>query len=238
MTSEVVFLVDVDNTLLDNDRIVADLRRHLEDEFGGTPAQRYWMIFEQLRSELGYVDYLGALQRYRSEFEDAGPAAHRLLLMSGFLIDYPFRERLFPRALEVIAHLRAWGPTVILSDGDAVFQPRKVLRSGLWNAVGGQVLICVHKEQMLDAVRRHFPARHYVMVDDKLWILAAMKAAWGRRLTTVFARQGHYAFDPAIVARSPAPDITVGQVGDLADFELATLLAAAAVAAPANQEKS
>lgn len=238
MSHEVVFLLDVDNTMLDNDRIVADLRRHLEDEFGAISAQRYWAIFEQLRSELGYVDYLGALQRYRSEFEGSGPAEHRLLLLSGFLIDYPFRERLFPRALEVISHLRAWGPTVILSDGDVVFQPRKVLRSGLWDAVGGQVLIYVHKEQMLEAVQHHFPAQRYVMVDDKLWILAAMKAAWGDRLTTVFPRQGHYAFDPAIVASSPAPDITLRHVGDLADFELATLLAASAAAAPANQENS
>jgi FMN phosphatase YigB (HAD superfamily) len=225
MTADVVFLLDVDNTLLDNDSIILDLRGHLEREFGMASAERYWAIFEQRRSELGYADYLGALQRYRSDVEaDGGPDAQRLLLMSRFLIDYPFADRLYPGALGAVAHLSRFGPTVILSDGDVVFQPRKVQRSGLWDAVDGRVLIYVHKEQMLQAVQRCYPARHYVMVDDKLRILAAMKAAWRERLTTVFPRQGHYAFDPAIIASYPPADIAVEHVGELATFDLAKLL--------------
>jgi FMN phosphatase YigB (HAD superfamily) len=228
MTAEVVFLLDVDNTLLDNDQIVTDLRRHLEREFGLASANRYWVIFEELRSELGYADYLGALQRYRGDTEiGGGPDAQRLLLMSSFLIDYPFARRLYPGALDVVARLGRYGPTVILSDGDVVFQPIKVQRSGLWDAVGGRVLVYLHKEHMLATVQRHHPARHYVMVDDKLRILAAMKEAWGERLTTVFPRQGHYAFDPANIARYPAADFSVERIGDLADFDVARLLGTA-----------
>jgi FMN phosphatase YigB (HAD superfamily) len=201
MTSpqDVVFLLDVDNTLLDNDRVIADLRGHLEREFGTASAARYWAIFEELRSELGYAD-LGALQRYRLDAELGQGSDLRLLQMSAFLIDYPFADRLYPRALEVIERLSSFGPTVILSDGDVVFQPHKVRRSGLWSAVPGRVLIYIHKEQMLDSMQRHHPARHYVMVDDKLRILAAMKVAMQSGLTTVFPRQGHYALDPEVVA--------------------------------------
>ncbi|MBA3591127.1 HAD family hydrolase [Methylibium sp.] len=224
MTNDVVFLLDVDNTLLDNDRIIVDLRRHLEREFGAVSAERYWAIFEQLRSELGYADYLGALQRYRSHAAGDGPDEQRLLLMSSFLVDYPFAERVYPRALAAIDRLGSFGPTVILSDGDVVFQPRKVQRSGLWDAVCGRVLIYIHKEQMLDAVQRHYPARHYVIVDDKLRILAAMKDVLQERLTTVFPRQGHYAFDPVSIAQYPAADFTVEHIGDLADFDVAKLL--------------
>ena len=223
--ADVVFLLDVDNTLLDNDRIIADLRGHLDAAFGVASSARYWLAFEALRAELGYADYLGALQRYRADTERGGSDDEQLLLMSGFLIDYPFVERLYPRALEVIAHLSRFGPTVILSDGDVVFQPRKVQRSGLWDAVGGRVLIYVHKEQMLDAVQRHHPARHYVMVDDKPRLLAAMKAVLGNRLTTVFPRQGHYALDPANASLYPAADITVERIGDLVDLDAAALLA-------------
>ena len=213
---EVVFLLDCDNTLLDNDRVQLDLKEHLANEFGPENRDRYWRILEALRSELGYVDYLGALQRYRlGAMNDP-----RVLMMSAFLVDYPFADRLYPRALEVIAHLGRWGPTVILSDGDVVFQPRKVARSGLWNAVEGRVLIYIHKEQMLDDVARRYPARHYVMVDDKLHILAAMKAIWHDRLTTVFPRQGHYAFDPKILSANPAADLTVERIGDLLDHDL------------------
>jgi FMN phosphatase YigB (HAD superfamily) len=215
---DVVFLLDVDNTLVDNDAVVADLRRHLVQAFGADCAERYWTIYEELREELGYADYLGALQRYRSVVEDSGAGDHRLLLMSGFLVDYPFRERLYPRALEVVHHLGRVGPTVILSHGDVVFQPRKVQRSGLWDAVEGRVLIYVHKERMLDAVQRHYPARHYVIVDDKLRVLAAMKAQLGERLTTVFPRQGHYALDAANVAKYPPADHSVEEIGALADI--------------------
>ncbi len=222
--ADVVFLLDVDNTLLDNDRIIADLRRHLEQAFGVASADRYWVIFEQLRSELGYVDYLGALQRYRNRIEHSGDGDHRLLQMSSFLIDYPFAERLYPGALEVIGRLSGFGPTVIVSDGDVVFQPRKVLRSGLWDAVQGRVLIYVHKEQMLDQIQHLHPARRYVMVDDKQRLLTAMKEVMGDRLLTVFPRQGHYALDPANIARYPHADCTVDAIGDLLTFDIGSLL--------------
>jgi FMN phosphatase YigB (HAD superfamily) len=217
---KVVFLLDVDNTLLDNDHIQTDLRNHLEREFGPESLDRYWATFETLRAELGHADYLGALQRYRlGDLNDP-----RLLLMSSFLVDYPFLERLYPGALDVIKHLRAWGPTVILSDGDVVFQPRKVQRSGLWDAVEGRVLIYIHKEQMLDTVVQRYPAGHYVMVDDKLRILAAMKAALGNELTTIFPRQGHYALDAKIVTAYPPADITVERIGELLYYGLPALL--------------
>ena len=218
----VAFLLDVDNTLIDNDRIQGDLRRYLADEFGPASRDRYWAIFEELRAELGYADYLGALQRYRlTTMTDP-----RLLLISSFLVDYPFADRLYPDALAAIAHLRAWGPTIIVSDGDVVFQPRKVQRSGLWAAVEGRVLIYIHKERMLDDVEERYPAKHYVMVEDKLRILAAMRVHWKERLTTVFARQGHYALDPSIVASHPTPDVVLERIGDLARCELRTLVPA------------
>jgi FMN phosphatase YigB (HAD superfamily) len=214
--SDVVFLLDVDNTLLDNDRVQEDLRNHLASEFGPDNRDRYWEIFEALRAELGYADYLGALQRYRlGAMKDP-----RLLQMSTFLVDYPFAERLYPRALEVLEELRRSGPTVILSDGDVVFQPRKVQRSGLWRAVEGRVLIYIHKERMLDDVMQRYPARRYVMVDDKLRILAAMKATLGPRLTTVFPRQGHYALDAQNLAEYGPADVTVERIGDLLDRDL------------------
>jgi FMN phosphatase YigB (HAD superfamily) len=216
----VVFLLDVDNTLLDNDYIEADLKRHLEREFGSQCRQRYWEIFEELRAELGYADYLGALQRYRlGALNDP-----RLLLMSSFLVDYPFVQRLYPRALDVVRHLGTLGQTVILSDGDVVFQPRKVQRSGLWDAVDGRVLIYIHKERMLDAVVQHYPAQHYVMVDDKLRILQAMQDVMGDRLTTVFPRQGHYAVDPKNIAEFRAADVTVESIGDLLGFDFSSIL--------------
>ena len=211
----VAFLLDVDNTLLDNDRVVNDLSAHLASEFGPESRDRYWKIFEALRTELGYTDYLGALQRYRlGALNDA-----RLLQMSAFLVDYPFADRLYPDALAVIERLRRWGPTVILSDGDVVFQPRKVQRSGLWQAVEGRVLIYIHKERMLDDVERRYPARQYVMVDDKLRILVAMKKILGDRLTTVFPRQGHYALDPHNLAAYPPADLAIERIGDLLDCD-------------------
>ena len=224
MSADVVFLLDVDNTLLDGDRIVTDLHDHLKREFGVDCAQRYWTIFDKMRAELGYVDYLGALQRYRLDVEKGSANEQRLLMMSSFLIDYPFADRLYPRALEVIAHLGRFGPTVLLTDGDVVFQPRKLQRSGLWDAVDGRALIYVHKEKVLDAVQRHYPARHYVMVDDKLRILTAMKAVWQERLTTIFPRQGHYALDRAVVAAQPAADLTIEHIGELADFDPLSLI--------------
>ena len=222
----VVFLLDVDNTLLDNDRIIADLRRHLAHEFGAASAERYWTIFEQLRAELGYVDYLGALQRYRDAIEHDDDHDHRLLQMSNFLLDYPFADRLYPRALEVVEHLSTLGTTVILSDGDVVFQPRKVWRSGLWDAVQGRVLIYVHKEQQLDQVQRLYPAQRYVMVDDKLRLLAAVKQVLGERVVTVFPRQGHYALDAVDNARYPAADCAIDAIADLLALDVRALLRA------------
>src|SRR5689334_10457666 len=219
ISDDVVFLLDCDNTLLDNDLVEDDLRDHLAREFGVESRDRYWAIFEQLRAELGYADYLGALQRYRlGDVSDP-----RLLLMSSFLVDYPFASRLYPAALDVIRHLRTGGLTVILSDGDVVFQPRKIQRSGLWAAVDGRVLIYIHKEQMLEAVAERHPARHYVMVDDKLRILAAMKQHWGDRVTTIFPRQGHYALDRRNIVAYPAADLTVERIGDLVDYDLTAL---------------
>jgi FMN phosphatase YigB (HAD superfamily) len=218
--SEVVFLFDVDNTLLDNDWIEQDLRRHLESEFGTEARDRYFALFEGLRTELGYADYLGALQRYR--LEDLCDV--RLLMMSSFLVDYPFANRLYPGALDALEHVQRWGSTVILSDGDVVFQPRKVQRSGLWKAVDGRVLIYVHKEEMLSDVEHHYPARHYIMVDDKLRILAAIKKAWGNRVTTVWPRQGHYALDSRATAMYPPADLAIDHIGDLVNYDLSGLM--------------
>jgi len=220
--NRVVFLLDVDNTLLDNDRVTAELKSYLTRELGEDCQERYWAIFESLRSELGYADYLGALQRYRVEnLHDP-----EILALSSFLVNYPFAERLFPGALEVLEHLARWGPTVILTDGDVVFQPLKVERSGLFDAVDGRVLIYIHKERELDAVEARWPSEHYVLVDDKVRILTAVKEAWGERLTTVFPRQGHYAHDPD-VATYPAPDLTIERIGDLLDLDLPALFRAA-----------
>jgi FMN phosphatase YigB (HAD superfamily) len=211
-----VLLFDVDNTLLDNDRVQQDLRDEIEARFGAQARERYWNILEALRDELGYIDYLGALERYRLErLHDP-----RVLALSGWLVDYPFAERLYPAALEVLRYARRAARTVILSDGDAVFQPRKVMRSGIWSAVDGQVLIYVHKEQMLADVERLFPAHRYVMVDDKLRILSAIKAAWRERVTTVFARQGHYADNAETTARYPAADVSIGRIAELLDQDL------------------
>jgi len=218
----VVFLVDVDNTLIDNDHIAADLKRHLEQEVGHERQERYWALFEELRTELGYADYLGALQRYRVEH----PRDPHVLTVSSFMVNYPFANRLYPNSLDVLERFRGWGPTVILSDGDAVFQPRKIERSGLRDAVEGNVLIYIHKERELDDVEQRYPAEHYVLVDDKLRILTAVKRVWDRRVTTVFPQQGHYAHDPHELAAYPPADLTVERIGDLLGHDLSTLVAA------------
>ena len=214
---DVVFLLDVDDTLLDNDRFAVDLAARLERDFGAAGRDRYQALYEARRTETGYADYLGALQAFR----DGDEREDRLLQMSGFLLDYPFADRLYPHALEAIAHLRTLGTVGILSDGDIVFQPRKIQRAGLWDAVDGRVLVYVHKERMLDAVQRHFPARHYVMVDDKPKLLAAMKRVLGDRLTTVFVRQGHYAAAGGVVV--PGPDRSIAHIGELCGLSLAEL---------------
>lgn len=222
-TPAVVVLFDVDNTLLDNDRVTADLKQHLLQEVGPKREALYWTIFEQLRRELGYADYLGALQRYRLEH----PRDPHLLTVSRFLVNYPFADRLFPQALEVVQYVKSWGGTAILSDGDVVFQPRKIERSGLFEAVEGRVLIYIHKEQELDDVEQRYPADHYVLVDDKLRILTAVKQRWGSRVTTVFPRQGHYAHDPEILRTFPSADLTIERIGDLLTVDRETMLAAA-----------
>ena len=211
-----VFLLDVDNTLLENDRVTADLKADLEAQLGPAARDRYFELFEDLRRELGYADYLGTLQRYRLE----RPHTQCLLTVSEFLIDYPFRDRLYPRTLEVIKHLQTLARAVILSDGDVVFQPHKIRRSGLYDAVNGEVLIYIHKEKELAEVEQLYPAAHYVMVDDKLRLLSAMKDVWGERLTTVFVRQGHYAFEPKETEPYPAADITVERLGELLELGL------------------
>lgn len=221
-SNTVVFFFDVDNTLLDNDRVIRDLRRHLEREVGQEHSDHYWKIFEKLRNELGYADYLGALQRYRVEH----PREPNLLTVSYFLVNYPFANRLYPNSLDAIEHCQRFGKVVILSDGDVVFQPRKVERSGIFEAVEGNVLIYIHKELELDDVERRYPADHYVIVDDKLRILEDIKKSWGKRVTTVFPRQGHYAYDPEILAKYPPADITIERIGDLIEFDIQSLLQA------------
>jgi phosphoglycolate phosphatase-like HAD superfamily hydrolase len=230
--SEIVFLFDVDNTLLDNDRVIADLRNHLMHEVGAGSADRYFAIFEQLRAEVGHADYLGALQRYRVAY----PRDPGLLTVSAFLVDYPFANRLFPGSLDILEHLGSFGPTVLLTDGDVVFQPRKIERSGLGAAVENRILIYIHKEQELNDVAERFPAEHYVLMDDKLRILAAVKQAWGPRVTTVFVRQGHYAHDPDILASYPPADLSIDRTGDLLEYDIPTLLGAAVAATGGRRE--
>lgn len=219
----VVFLFDVDNTLLDNDRVTADLKRHLEQQMGRERQEHYWAIFERLRTDLGYADYLGALQRYRVEH----PRDPQVLTVSHFLVNYPFANRLFPNALDAVEHVKQWGPAVILSDGDVVFQPRKIERSGLFEAVEGHVLIYIHKELELQDVERRYPGGHYVVVDDKIKILTAIKKIWGSRVTTVFPRQGHYALDPHLLKSYPPADVTIDRIGDLLRYDLFQLVGAA-----------
>ena len=216
MQQDLVFLFDVDNTLLDNDAVQQDLHDYLDREHGAAACKRYWELFEQLRGELGYADYLGALERFR--LEDLHDP--RILRMANWLIDYPFADRLYPGALEAIRHVQQWGTAAILSDGDAVFQPRKVQRAGIWELVQDRVLIFIHKEEALDDVERFFPARHYVMIDDKLRILHALKTQWGPKVTTVFPRQGHYATDPETLVRYPHGDLQVDRIGDLVRWHL------------------
>ncbi len=219
-TYPMVILLDIDNTLLNNDAVVADLMKHLERDVGTEQQKRYWEFFEQLRAELGYADYLGALQRYRMHY----PRDFKILNASLYLVDYPFANRLFPDSLDVIEHAQKLGKAVILSDGDVVFQPHKIYRSGIYDAIDGQVLIYIHKEKELDDVEQRYPADHYVLVDDKVRILTEAKRQWGSRVTTVFPRQGHYAKDEKDVARYPDPDITIERIGEFLNFDKNALL--------------
>lgn len=220
-SAEVVFLLDVDNTLLDNDRFATDLTNELEQQFGRAERLQYWKIYADLREQTGYADYLGALKQLRAGHDDETG----LLKMSAFLLHYPFHERLYPRALEAIAHLHQYGTAVILSDGDIVLQTRKIQSAGLWDAVEGRVLVYLHKERMLDVIERRFPSRHYVMIDDKPRLLAAVKHVLGERLTSVFVRQGHYAAESVGVHIDPEPDVTVDHIGALCDIVLPGFLA-------------
>jgi FMN phosphatase YigB (HAD superfamily) len=219
LSSEVVFLLDVDDTLLDNDRFAAELGAHLEQSFGAAARKRYWDIFEESRARLGFADYLGALQTFRTGLDDDP----QLLELSDYLLEFPFPRLLFPEALAAIAHLKNLGRPVVLSDGDIVFQPRKIKRSGIWDAVDGAVLVYLHKEKVLDHVQRRYPAAHYVVVDDKPNLLAAMKRVLQERLTTVFVRQGHYALAPAANAVQPSPDRVIERIGDIATLKLSDL---------------
>ena len=234
--SDVVFLLDVDNTLLDNDRFKTDLDARLLRDFGAGGRDRYWACYESERARLGYADYLAALQAFREGLDDDPD----LLQMSVFMLEYPFAERVYPGALDAVAHLRTLGTPVVLSDGDVVFQPRKVQRSGLWEAMQGRVLIYLHKQDMLDAVQRRFPARHYVMVDDKPRLLAAMKTVMGERLTTVFVRQGHYASEATGHAIAPSPDLMIDRIDALTSFDLQAFdlrpMAAGSQPIPTHQE--
>jgi len=221
LPAKIVFLVDVDNTLLDNDRIQKDIERHIEREFGPKCRDRYWTIQEKLFQELGYRDYLEAFQRFRVEH----PYEPHLVTAADYLVDYPFKQRLYPGALDVLAQLRKWGRTVILTDGDVVFQPRKVVRSGIFKAVHGHVIIYVHKEAALADVQRRYPAKHYVLVDDKLRILDAVKKAWGKKVTTVFPRQGKFANDPKIQSAFPkAADMKIKRIRDLLQINLSQFI--------------
>lgn len=213
---DIAFLIDVDNTLLDNDEIQRDLRAHLEESYGGKTRDRYWAIFQELWGELGYADYLGALERYRREdLHDP-----RILRLASWMVDYPFSDRLYPQALEAVRHAKRLAPTVIFSDGDAVFQPRKIERSGLWQEFAGHVLVYIHKEQELDDVEHWYPSKHYVLIDDKLRILDAVKKIWGEKVTTVFVKQGHYAFDTKALAGYREADMVIEHIGELARFRL------------------
>jgi FMN phosphatase YigB (HAD superfamily) len=231
---DVVFLLDVDNTLLDNDRFAADLGARLEQAFGAAERDRYWAIYAELRDQLGYADYLATLQRFRVGLEDHP----QLLQMSAFVLEYPFEERLYPHALDVIAHLRTMGAPAVLSDGDVVLQPRKIQRSGIWAAVEGRVLIYPHKERMLEGVQRRCPASHYVAAGDKPRLLAAMKRAFGERLTTMFVRQGHYAAESAGSTLDPPPDLALEHIGDLLDCDLSHLLTTQATWAASNRRQA
>ena len=217
---DIVFLFDVDNTLLDNDAVQEDLRAHLLENFGEKAKRRYWELFEALRDELGYADYLGALERYRAE----DLHEPRLLKMSSWLVDYPFADRLYPQALEAVRHVRQWGRPVVLSDGDAVFQPRKVERSGLWKAFSDDILIYIHKEEELADVERLYPAARYVLIDDKLRILAAVKSLWRDRVTTVFPLQGRYANDPKARAEHPPADVEIERIGEMLSLDRAAFV--------------
>ncbi len=230
---EVVFLLDVDNTLLDNDRFRDDLGVRLQQAFGTEQRDRYWALFAELREQLSYVDYLGALQKLRVGLDDDPD----LLRMSSFMLEYPFADRLYPRAIETIAHLRKLGLPVVLSDGDVVFQPRKIERSGIWDAVQGRLMVYVHKERALDAMQRRYPARHYVMVDDKAQLLAAMKRVLGQKLTTVFVHQGHYAAQSANTVIDPPPDLEIERIGDLLDHDVPDFLGASILRVAATHKE-
>ena len=200
-----VFLFDVDSTLLDEDAVINDLCKYLIQQVGQESADNYWKHFDKLRGELGYADYLGALQRSRDE----NPHEMGLLLVARYLIEYPFASKLFPQALDVVRHAKQWGLPVILSDGDVVFQPVKIDRAGLCKPFDEHVLIYIHKEKELAHVAQRYPADHYVFIDDNLRILQVVKACWGERVTTIHVCQGQDIVNSHILA-----DITINDIKD------------------------
>lgn len=221
---DIVFLLDVDNTLFDNDRFSHDLDARLLRDFGADGRKRYRQHYQALRDAVGYADYLGAVQRLRADFDDDPD----LLQLAAFILDYPFAEGLYPGALDAVAHLHLHGMPAILSDGDIVLQPRKIQRSGLWQAVAGQVAITLHKQHETQDVQQRWPAGHYVMIEDKPLLLAQMKKLMGAQLTTVFIQQGHYAVEQGLSPGDPAADIVLARISDLRSLTARDFIAAAA----------
>ena len=208
----VAFLLDVDNTLINNDKVKTDLEERVVRYAGPDTAPVFWQVYEQVRRELDYVDLPLTLNRFRAE----SPEVERFAELSAAVLFYPFEECLYPRTLEVIEHLREIGTVAIVSDGDPVFQPAKIARAGLAAAVDDRVLIYVHKEQQLDDVRRRIPAGRYVIVDDKPNILVAVKRELGDRAVAIHVRQGRYARETG----EWHADIEIDSIADLMEFQL------------------
>ncbi len=217
-----VFLIDVDNTLIDNDAVKKDLDEHITVELGPALAARFWEIYEQARKERETVDIPLALSRLRTQTSLADMDEQTYLHVHSIFDNYPFFERLYPGTLETLHYLRTLGLTVIVSDGDRFFQAEKIFASNLAEAVEGRVLIYIHKQQHLDEIVRQYPADHYVMIDDKPEILADTKELWGKRVTTAFVQQGKYAAEQ----KPPnfAPDISVLHIADLRNYSATQFL--------------
>jgi hypothetical protein len=203
---DLVFLLDVDNTLLDNDRAKEDMAARVEDLVGAERAARWWELYEQVRQETDVVDYPRTLTRYRAVFPDEPRFPH----LADFILGLPYAGYVYPGALETLTYLRTLGTTVIVSDGDAVYQAAKIARAGLAAAVDDHVLIFLHKEGRIEDVRQRYPAEHYLLIDDKLRILARLKGILGDLVTTLHVAQGHYASSERGIY--PAADLEVPSI--------------------------